>query len=172
MKSFAIAALLVISAMSATADPVGTVSRVETTPVDLSDLGMTFERLAFTSSEPVIGRFWIEYRSGGEAPKKHPVPSDAVPPSTNFALAYVHTSDHSAFVSVTTTHDGRSDRRTGSYGIVNEGGTRTVNYTPSSDKVPIDTDFELFSAEIKPSWRRSKEPVLHFRIMARFTVSK
>ena len=172
MKSFVITVLLAISAMSVSADPVGTVSRVETTPVDLSDLGMTFERLAFTFPEPVQGRFWIEYQSGDEAPKKHPVPSDAVPPSTSFALAYVHTSEHSAFVSVTTTHDGRSDRRTGSYGTGNEGGTRVVTYAPTSDKVSINTDFELFTAEIKPNWRRSKDPTLRFRIMARFTATK
>ena len=88
------------------------------------------------------------------------------------SAAYVHTSDNSAFVSVTTTHDGRADRRTGSYGIATQGGTRTFTYAPTSDSVPLGADFELFSAEIKPSWRRAKDPILHFRIMAHFTTPK
>ncbi|WP_395739151.1 hypothetical protein [Prosthecobacter sp.] len=151
------------------ADPAGSVKRTETTPEELRDLSITFERLSFTFPEAVQGRFWIEAEKDGKEVKKHDIPSDAVPASTSFALGYVHTADHSVFVSVTTTHDGRADRRTGSYGAGVNGGTRTVTYTPTSDQVPLGVPFELFSAEVKPGWRHEKDPTWRFRIMAQFT---
>ena len=172
VTSLIAALLLIVASGCIAADPVGTVKRIEATPDELRDLSITFERLAFTFPEPVLGRFWIEFQSGGGVLQKHPVPSDAVPASTSFALGYVHISSTQAFLSITTTHDGRADRRTGSTGIAIQGGTRTVTYTPTSDDVPIGPDIELFSAEIKPSWRRPKDPILHFRIMARFSTPK
>ncbi|WP_395748687.1 hypothetical protein [Prosthecobacter sp.] len=168
--SFIVAALLLIFAsMCLAADPVGSVKRTETTPEELRDLSITFERLSFTFPEAVLGRFWIEAEKDGKLVKKHDIPSDAVPASTSFALGYVHTADHSVFVSVTTTHDGRADRRTGSYGAGVNGGTRSVTYKPASDQVPLGVPVELFSAEVKPGWRHEKDPTWRFRIMAQFT---
>jgi hypothetical protein len=164
--------LLLMASISMAADLAGTVKRGETTPEELRDLSIIFERLAFTFPEAVHGNFWIEVESDGKALKKQTVPNDAVPASTSFLLGWVATSDHSIFVSATTTHDGRADRRTGSYGIGAKGGTRTVSFTPTSEKVPAGVPFELFKGEIKPSWRHEKEPTFRFRIMAQFTAPR
>jgi hypothetical protein len=134
-------------------------------------LSIHFERLAFTFPAPVLGRFWIEFQSGKNPVQIATVPNDHVPANTHFDLTYVHLSDHQVFLSVTTKHDGRTDRRTGSYGAFMNGGTGTISYTPTTETVLLDKDVELFRAEVKPSWRRPKDPSQHFRIMAHFTAS-
>jgi hypothetical protein len=166
--ALAIGLMVIATGICSGAEQAGTVQRTEVTPDELRDVSITYERLAFTFPEPVLGHFWIEFRRGKAGPQKQDVPRDAVPAATRFNLAYVHLEGDSAFVSVTTDHDGRADRRTGSIGHSMEGGTRTVSYSPVSEKVPLGMDIELFSAERKPSWRRPKDPTLHYRIMAHF----
>lgn len=151
------------------AAPTGEVKIVQTTPIELSGVGITFEKLDFTFGSPVTARFWMEYDAGKGKPSRGEVPHDYVLPTNHYAFSYLQLANDQVSLSVTTDSPAPGNRRTGGYGGPDSSGSREVIYQLTSTHIGLGRNIELFRATVKPSWRHSEDPTKVTKIMVRFS---
>ena len=173
MKKALLAVITTLSLTSfcAAADVIGAIARTETSPAGPRSYKTT-EKVTFRFPVPVDGRFWWDYETNTKDQRSDArveVPYEHVPANTEFTLAFVR-NDKELRLTATTTHDGSADPRSRVGVFPPLVGTRTVTYWPTSERVPIDKDFAVYTIEYKST--RAPFDTRQFRVFARFTIPK
>jgi hypothetical protein len=143
--------------------------RIETTPPELAEYGIFFEKVDFRFESPVRALFWIEVNKGKEKPLIHEVPHDHVDPTTHYILTYVQTTENGLALSATTDSPPPLNRRTGGTAIFEAYTRRNIIYKPTDRTIPLGRDFEIFEIKWSPDWRHHEAPVPFVRIWAHFS---
>ncbi len=142
-------------------------NHIQSTPLDLVGIDVTYEKVDFHFVDPVKALFWIEAETA-EGKSTMEVPHDHVKPTNHYVLSYVQSGDGIVQLTAKTDSPKPLDQRMGSFGPIAKMYLRKVKYLPTTPNVPLNLDIEIFEARGALDWRHPERPVPVVRIWARF----